>query len=226
MMDFLAQDAVYVFDMREEPIGYKPKFRALGKYIMEGSKSGASAAAVWVTHRTLPLDHEHFGLLPSTAIWATEQFWDEAHRLAERIADIAHVVVPFEPDSNLICLTFNLVGNQSLARMNAFVSRVFKHLRVDRKSPLQVKEFFSSTTRLFPNALGPGETVRILGELNIAPDSLIEDPDDTAYAADSMLILRHALMNPWLFGEKNDINYIERYCAYLEQLIRREAEHF
>ncbi|HMB92585.1 MAG TPA: pyridoxal-dependent decarboxylase [Rhodothermales bacterium] len=226
MMDLLAQDAVYVFDMREEASGFKPKFRSLGKYIMEGSKSGASAAAVWVTHRTMPLDHEHFGLLPATTIRATEQFWNAIHLLTDRVADIAHVIVPFEPDSNLICLTFNPVDNRSLARMNAFVSRVYKHLRVDRDGPLQIKQFFGSTTRLFPDALGPGDTERILGQLNIAPDSLMEDPDDTAYAADSILILRHTLMNPWLTDERNGINYVELYCAYLEQLIREEARHF
>ncbi len=54
--------------------GYLARYRSLGQFIPEGSKSGAAAAAVYVTHKVLPLDHRHFGRLPCATVRAAEVF--------------------------------------------------------------------------------------------------------------------------------------------------------
>lgn len=222
LMLLTAQDAPYLFSPAQDGAGYRKTFLGLGRFILEGSKSGAAAAAVYVTHRTLPLDHEHFGRIPRATVQATEYFFDRAAELAEQLSDVAVLTVPFEPDSNLICLAINPKGNRRLARMNAFGRRLYARLRVDPSQPLQVREFFGSSTVVSRRSLGPEEATRVCAELGIDPATLREQPEDPDTEADGIFLLRHTLMNPWLDDEVNGINYIDLYCEYLEKLIRRE----
>lgn len=226
LMLLTAQDAPYLFDPTAEESGFRPTFRGLGRFILEGSKSGAAAAAVYVTHRALPLDHEHFGRIPRATVQATEYFFDRTADLAERVKDVATVTVPFEPDSNLICLAINPVGNRRLARMNAFERGLYAELKVDVSRPLQVREFFGSSTVVSRRALGREEAQRICTELGLDAATLREDPEDPESEADGIFLLRHTLMNPWLDDQVNRVNYIDLYCEYLERLIRREAASF
>jgi len=222
LFDFVAQDAPYVFDPAP-PATYRDKFHALGRYILEGSKAGASAAAVYVTHRTLPLDCDHFGRLQQETIRAAEYFFDRVQRLAAALADIAFVTLPFEPDSNLVCLAFNLRSNSSLAAMNAFTERVLAHLKVDPAQPLQSRQFFGTSTRVSYAAIGRSEGRQLLSRLGVDPATFRPDPVEGGNDADSILVLRHTLMNPWLLDRIDDLNYLDLYCTYLEGVVRREA---
>jgi hypothetical protein len=176
------------------------------------------AAAVYVTHQVLPLDHRHFGQLPRQTIVNAEAFHARAQRFAHDIAGCAKAVVPFAPDSNLVCVALNPLGNRSLARMNAFVRALHDELRCDPNHPLQLKEFFGSMTTLKPDALGRDETLRILAALDLDPASL-NDSDDS----DRIVILRHTLMNPYLIDHENGISYIDRYFDFLARRVRERV---
>lgn len=213
-MALLSEEADYVFHgARSED--YLTRYRSLGQFIPEGSKSGAMAAAVYVTHKVLPLDHRHFGQLPRQTIVNAEAFLARAHRFAAEVADRVRVVVPFATDSNLVCLAMNPVGNTTLSGMNAFVSDLHEALRVDPSHPLQFKEFFGSMTTLKPQVLGHDETLKILRDLGLDPDSL-----DGADDADRLVILRHTLMNPYLIDHENRISYVDRYFEFLVRCVR------
>ena len=203
-MALLAERADYVFDGGSTP-DYAARFRNLGQYTPEGSRSGAAAAAVYVTHKVLPLDHDHFGRLPRATVRAAEAFHARTLRFADEQAGRLHVRVPFEPDSNLVCLALNPHGNRSLAQANAFMQRLYAMLRVDPQQPLQLKEFFGSVTTLRPDLLGEHEMARILAALGLDPGA----------ADEPLLILRHTLMNPYLIDDGNGSNYIDRYFDYL-----------
>ncbi|WP_245156333.1 pyridoxal phosphate-dependent decarboxylase family protein [Agrilutibacter solisilvae] len=155
-MALLAENADYVFD-GESAGDYMARYRRLGQFIPEGSKPGASAAAVYVTHRVLPLDHANFGLLPRQTVLAAEAFHARALRFAAELADVVHACVPFAPDSNLVCLALNPAGNSDVRTANAFVRRLHEELRCDPSRPLQVKEFFGSITTLRPQFAGDGD---------------------------------------------------------------------
>lgn len=214
-MALLAEDADYVFTAGDEG-DYFQRYRQLGRYIPEGSKPGAAAAAVYVTHKVLPLDHAHFGMLPRESILATEAFCTAATRFAARMAGTLHCQLPFEPDSNLVCLALNPAGNRDLATMNRFVRALHERLSFDPRQPLQCREFFGSMTTLHPDILGPGDTSRVLDSLELDPASL----DAGNPGADRIVILRHTLMNPFLLDTGNGISYIELYFEYLERTTR------
>jgi glutamate/tyrosine decarboxylase-like PLP-dependent enzyme len=203
----LAERADYVFH-GSAPADYMTRYRGLGQFIPEGSKSGAAAAGVYVAHEVLPLDHRHFGRLTRATVRAAEAFYTRALAFAEEQAGRLAVRVPFEPDTNLVCLALNPHGNRSLAQANAFMRRVFDRLRADPCQPLQTREFFGSVTTLRPELVGAAETCRILESLGLEPDL------DGA----PLMILRHTLMNPYLIDHANGISYIDRYFEYLARL--------
>ncbi|MEO7068000.1 MAG: pyridoxal-dependent decarboxylase [Rhodanobacter sp.] len=215
-MALLAERADYVFHGGTSK-DYLTRYRSLGQFIPEGSKSGAAAAAVYVTHKVLPLDHAHFGHLPRATVRAAEMFHARAQRFALELADCVQAMVPFAPDSNLVCLALNPRGNTSIAAANAFVRELHDVLRCDPRQPLQTKEFFGSVTTLRPDMLGPSQTMRIFNALGLETSAL--DPDE-----DRLMILRHTLMNPYLIDHENGISYIDRYFDFLDRRVRALTE--
>lgn len=219
--DFLTQKAAYVFDLggSEVETPMRDKLRNLGQYILEGSKPGASAASVHVTHKVLPLHAEGFGRLLAPTVRACERFYDEVGALAKRLEARVRITVPFEPDTNLVCLALNPAGNTSLAAMNRFSRAVFADMKVDPTQPLQVKSYIASYTSLLKDHLVPGQEARILAELGIDPATYVKRPEDETTQADHIFILRHTLMNPWLSSERGGQSYIDRYLQYLYELL-------
>lgn len=210
----LAEQADYVFHGDAAP-DYFARHRRLGQVIPEGSKSGAAAAAVYVTHRVLPLDHANFGMLPRQTIRAAEAFLARSEAFARDIAASARATVPFVPDSNLVCLAINPAGNHDVAVANAFMQRLHDDLRCDPAQPLQLRQFFGSATTLRPETVGPEQTALLCERLGLDAASFGSEAGN-----DRLLILRHTLMNPYLLDAENGISYIDRYFEYLAARVR------
>jgi glutamate/tyrosine decarboxylase-like PLP-dependent enzyme len=210
-MALLAEGADYVFH-GDAPADYLAHYRSLGLYTIEGSKPGAAAAAVHVTHKVLPLDHEGFGQLQQHSIRAAEAFHAGAQSLAAAVADVATVCVPFAPDTNLVCMAVNPRGNRSIAAASASVRALHDGLRSNPRQPLQSHEFFGSVTSLHLDLLDANDRTRILASLGLDAHGPGDD--------DGLVVLRHTLMNPYLIDRENGISYIELYVAHLEERIR------
>lgn len=212
-MSLLAVEADYVFTSAVAD-DYTRRYRQLGRYIPEGSKPGTMAAAVYVTHRVLPLDHAHFGRLVAQTLRAVEVFVDRAERFRMECSHVVHACIPFRPDSNLVCIALNPRGNTTLAAMNDFVRQLHDELRIDPGQPLQLREFFGSTTTLRTDILGHAATLQLLQELEL-PENLAEPSAGTQ----KLLMLRHTIMNPFLLDEENGISYIDRYFDFLTRRV-------
>ncbi|TXI47135.1 MAG: pyridoxal-dependent decarboxylase [Lysobacter sp.] len=210
----LAESADYVFSERDDG-DFFARHRQLGRYIPEGSKPGANAAAVYVVHRTLPLDHANFGRLQAQSIRSTEAFLAEAQAFVERNRRQFLALVPFAPDSNLVCLAINPCGNTDPRVMNRFMRRLHGRLSADPDKPLQLGEYFGSITTLKPDAMGADDSGRILGALGFAGDALIEGDEE----GDRLVVLRHTLMHPFLLDGSQGDSYLAGYFAFLERQI-------
>jgi glutamate/tyrosine decarboxylase-like PLP-dependent enzyme len=226
MTDFIDQKAAYVFDGDDE-VDYSRRFHNLGKFILEGSKPGAAAAAVWVSHRVLPLDDAHFGRLCAETVRNCEYFFEHVDDLAADLAGLARIVMPFEPDTNLICLAINPEGNRDLGAMNRFGERLYSRLRVGTGVDLKQRKFFGSRTRVERSAISDAVAARLISQLGLDPAGFTLEPDDSGRQSDQLFLLRHTLMNPWLSGRggsgaQRGMNYLDRYCRHLGQLIREE----
>ena len=211
VLDLVQQDAPYVFT--SPPDEDERRYRKLGRYILEGSKPGAAAAACYVNHRVLPLDHDHFGRLLARSVQTCERLVDRIPSLQQELADWIRLAIPFEPDCNLVCLAFNPKGNRSLKAANAFGRQLFETVDVRPDRPVQLKEFFGSCTTVPLDHLGADELKRIAAELQLD----LARPDDTG-----LFLLRHTLMNPWLQSSPGpgEPSYVEAYCHFLSRQIR------
>jgi glutamate/tyrosine decarboxylase-like PLP-dependent enzyme len=223
MIDFVTDKAPYAFEgSLEEKVDLRERLRNLGQYILEGSKPGASAASVHVSHKVLPLHTDAFGALLKQSVQTAEYFYDRARELAERLEDEVIVDIPFEPDCNLVCLTFNPVDNRSAAGLNRFVQSIYDEMRVDASRPIQVRSFFASSTSLQAADLSPEHLAQLAQRLGLDENTLREAPDQPRSEASSLLLIRNTLMNPWLGFEENGRNYIDMYLDFLEERIRAE----
>ena len=118
MTQFVGQRPVYIYDGADRHSG-ADRLAQLGDYILEGSKAGAAAAAVHVSHQVLPLDAEHFGRVCGHTIRAAEHLFERLQEMSRRLAGACRIAMPVEPDTNLVCIAVNPAGNNSLARMLA-----------------------------------------------------------------------------------------------------------
>jgi glutamate/tyrosine decarboxylase-like PLP-dependent enzyme len=209
-MSLLAAEADYVFTRAAAP-DYLTRYRQLGRYVIEGSKPGAMAAAVYVTHRVLPLDHVNFGKLPAQTLHGVEAFVEKAGQFSSDCADVVHACVPFAPDSNLVCLALNPAGNTSIAVMNDFVKRLHDEMRIDPHGAVQLREFFASSTTLSLEELGRDAATRLLERLHLEAG-----PDDDG---EPLLILRHTIMNPFVLDDENGASYLDRYFEFLARRV-------
>jgi glutamate/tyrosine decarboxylase-like PLP-dependent enzyme len=211
VLDLVQQEAPYVFT--SPPDEDERRYRKLGRYVLEGSKPGAAAAACYVNHRVLPLDHDHFGQLMARSIQTCERLVDRIPTLQQELAPWARLSVPFEPDCNLVCLAFNPNGNGSLKSANAFGRRLSETIDVRPDRPVQLKEFFGSCTTVPLSHLGVEELQRAGTALEID----LATADD-----DGLFLLRHTLMNPWLQVSPGpgEPSYVEAYCHFLCRQIK------
>ncbi|HEX3125533.1 MAG TPA: pyridoxal-dependent decarboxylase [Rhodanobacteraceae bacterium] len=222
MTQFVGQRPVYIYDHAD---GHADAGRLaqLGDYILEGSKAGAAAAAVYVSHQVLPLDAEHFGRVCGHTIRATEYLFERLREMAKRLSASCKIVMPVEPDTNLVCIAVNPAGNNSLARMNRFGRALFRHFALDPANP-QACEFIGSHTSLLRKNLSPIAARKLARRLGFDPNSFVAAVHDPNDEADHVFLLRHTLMNPWLSDDSEGDGFVDRYCEFLERSIAQTLE--
>ena len=225
VVDFVTEKASYVFGQPGVTTDndLRSKLGKLGQYILEGSKPGASAASVHVTHRVLPLHTDAFGEILKETVRSCEYFFDQLDELAERLAGTVTIEIPFEPDCNLVCLAINPADNDSAAEMNRFVESLYEAMRVDPSRPIQTRQFLASSTSLSAAEMRDEHIERLTGELGLDPQTLCEDPGEPSRHSDHLLLVRNTLMNPWLRFEEDGKNYVDLYLEFLEERIRAHA---
>ncbi|HJP84688.1 MAG TPA: pyridoxal-dependent decarboxylase [Gemmatimonadaceae bacterium] len=178
----------------------------LGRFIFEGSKPGASAAAVWLNHQTLPLDNTAHGRLIASTISA-------AHRLHRELG--ASTLEPFDaitlpaPDLNIVCFLIAHPSLGSVEELNALNELIFGELSpADGKRP----EYVISRTRLTSPAYD-GAVRPLLKQIGVGA-SQYWDVD----GAKGIVILRATVMNPFATSQHPD------YIAGLVRSLRTTAE--
>ncbi|MDX7988650.1 tyrosine decarboxylase [Xenorhabdus sp. 12] len=127
ILDLISSKAAYVFENFDS---HESTFNKsiLGSSIMEGSKAGATAAALWAAHRLLPLNVNGYGKVIAAGIVT-------AQRLLDKLGNLPPIEVGkhrFEvhtmpsPDFHMINFTFKEVGNNSLNNHNELNKRLYE----------------------------------------------------------------------------------------------------
>jgi len=114
MLDAISFFAAYVFEKGSNAPAL------LGSYIMEGSKAGATAAAVWTAHRIIPLNLTGYGRIIGASVEGAQLFYKKITE--NNLLDINGTKIRLEalvkPDFNMVDFAFNIDGNNDMEKMN------------------------------------------------------------------------------------------------------------
>jgi glutamate/tyrosine decarboxylase-like PLP-dependent enzyme/anti-sigma regulatory factor (Ser/Thr protein kinase) len=225
--DLVAQEAAYVLGGRS---ARQPGEVYIGKYILEGSKPGAAAAATFLSHRVVPPDENGYGALLGHTMRIARTFHDRFLRFAETIRDEFIVQPLVQPDTNILMYAFNPAGNDRLDLMNRFGLALYKELSIDPASPVQTRRFIISHTELSYDIYNPPALRAFLQDKMGIPGSCFVSPVELARRRaagdqgydDGLVVLRTTLMNPFLLEPvQGDRDYLHLFLETLLPLLRK-----
>lgn len=202
MRDIIGYFPVYVYDKRSgAPATLTP-------YILEGSKAGATAAAVWTAHRVLPLNVSGYGKLIGRSIEAANRYYHFLKDLSFNINGTEVTVNPLtQPDFNMVDWTFNVKGNTDLAKMNELNLKFYQKASfVD--GPVYNNDFLTSHTDFATDGYGnsPIPYVKSLGFSESEWEKV-----------QSVGILRACILTPFLYDRDNFASYAEKIKKAMEE---------
>jgi glutamate/tyrosine decarboxylase-like PLP-dependent enzyme len=178
----------------------------LGRFIFEGSKPGAAAASVWLSHKVLPLDERGYGYLIERTIVGARLF-HEALGAAE-IEPFRIIMLP-EPDINLVCFVVHHPALTTLAATNTFNERIYAEMSLS--NPGATPDYIISRTR-FQSPMYDGAVDPILAELGVAT------PEEwKAGGAAGLVVLRSTVMDPFLAEPAPVPDHISGFIAALRR---------
>jgi glutamate/tyrosine decarboxylase-like PLP-dependent enzyme len=204
----------------------------IGKYILEGSKPGAAAAAVFLCHRVVPLDQRGYGKLIGQSIRAARSFHRRLLRLAAQVKADFRVYPIASPDTNILNYLVNPAENSRLDVMNRFAHTLYRELSIDTQSPVQTRSFIVSHTELGYDSYSPevirpilSEHLGIEGRYFTSPEEVSRCRAEGVEGYDhQVVVFRTTLMNPFILekviGSKD---YIDLFLEKLASLLSKAA---
>lgn len=190
----------------------------IGHYLLEGSRPGATAASVWLSHKLIPLDSAgHGALLRQTVRNACELHALLGYYNNSGLAGGVQAVPLCPPASNILCFAFRPSGDTHINEVNRLNRAIYENLSIDTDStqPVFSQEFFVSRTHLDGHRCPSTTLHSFLACLGVSEDG---------YSHEGVFLLRSVVMNPWygqakLHGRCYLAEYVEHLFATANQLL-------
>ena len=179
---------------------------AAGKYTLEGSRPGASGAAVWLAHRTVPLDRSGHGLLIAQSIAGANRLQRILQReFSSRGQEgVGYASLYGRPDLNILCYTFpsRFDGRDvPLVVINRAIEEVYSEMLPTDQHPIQTQDFVIAKTSFGLDEYGE-ELRDVVGSLGISGNLLRGDElceSGNPWRDDSKInVVRTVVMGPFL----------------------------
>jgi len=184
----------------------------LGSYILEGSKAGATAAAVWAAHQVLPLNITGYGKLIGASVEGCRRFY--AHLQENNTLDIDGIKVKVaaltDPDFNMVDFAFNIEGNEDLEKMNALNYEIYE-MSSYASGPVFKNDFITSHTE-FTHADYGDAPVGIAKRLGISKEEW-----DRVH---SFRVMRACILTPYLMANTDAKHYWDTYKNSIEMKLK------
>ena len=188
--EFLSETAEYCLASQsvDEPV-------QIGKYILEGSKSGAIATAVYFTNKLITLNYEGYGKLLNCFNEIAMTFYQKILNFncvdtTNKQFEILPIVMP---QSNLVCFYLRPKKTNSLSEINKFNAKVIQHFFHGHNDRIHDYKYFVSKTKLNISKLTSKSEEDIFKKITI---------DDK-----ELLLFRVVFLNLW-FNTYNENNQI------------------
>lgn len=201
--ELVAVEAPYLFHRGASEWGY------IGRFIFEGSKPGAAAAGVWMSHKVLPLDATGYGRLIGAAARG-------ALLLHRRIAggdwgDFRVVPLP-QPDLGIVCFAVGHPSLVTLEETNALADRIYDAMSVGYHRPNRQLDYYVTKTVLRPQQYGRA-AVPLVERLGFV---------EADYRRTGGLhVVRCTVMDPFLASRRGRTDHVE---GFVDAVRRTMAE--
>nr|WP_254005325.1 tyrosine decarboxylase [Enterococcus faecalis] len=187
MRNIISYFAPYVFEKSLEA----PNL--LGAYILEGSKAGATAAAVWTAHRVLPLNVTGYGQLIGASIEVAQRFKEFLDNLMFTInGKIIEVYTLDRPDFNMINWVFKVRNCTDLKEINELNKKMFD-LSSYIDGEVYDEHFITSHTTFSKTNYGDSP-LKFIESIGLSRDEWDKEQQ--------IILLRAAIMTPYLNDDK------------------------
>lgn len=200
LKDIVSESAPYLLDSGDKTNSddVSPQ---LGRFIMEGSKPGAAAAATWFSHRLIPLNMDGYGRHLTALCQIARRF--ESLLRKKMIASSKNItLIPVNsPNLNILCLFALPDDAESLAEVNALNLALADRFGIRDVQSIQSYDYLISHTVVSTNS----PYVQFQNDLTrLSKNSDVVD------------VLRLVFMNRWV--EKNETSghsYLESFYRTL-----------
>ncbi len=184
----------------------------LGSYIMEGSKAGAAAAAVWAAHRTVPLNVTGYGRIIGRGIEGAHRFYESLLKAAPlEIDGRTFRMAPLcKPDFNIVDFAVNEEGNKSLEAMDRLNRRLYEKCSY-QSGPVYADDWITSKTELSREAYGDAPKVFA---------SRFGIPEGEWERVGRIYVLRSCVLTPFLAARMTYETYWENFMNTMRENIR------
>jgi glutamate/tyrosine decarboxylase-like PLP-dependent enzyme len=204
--DLVAVEAPYLFHRGASEWGY------IGRFIFEGSKPGAAAAGVWMSHKVLPLDSRGYGrLVGETARGALMLH----RRLAMGDWAPFRLVLLPTPDINIVCFAVGHPGLAGLEETNAFADRIYRAMSVSETHPARALDYFVTKTVLRAAEYGRAAEP-VVEALGFRHEDYLE--------AGGVSVIRCTVMDPFLASRRGRVDFIGGFAETLRRVLREQLE--
>ena len=206
----------------------------LGKYTLEGSRPGAYGAAVWLAHKTVPLDRSGHGAIVAQSINGArylQETLQQELRLDGTEDGIGSCFLCHDPDLNIMCYTFpsRYEGEiVSLAVLNRSVEQLYNECLPTEDNPTQTRDFVMAMTSLDVEQYGE-RLQHILAELPIRGQLVESGRPSNPWRDDGRIsVVRTVVMGPFLvdIGTRHRMRdervpLVREYAEFLRQSMSR-----
>jgi glutamate/tyrosine decarboxylase-like PLP-dependent enzyme len=186
----------------------------LGRFIFEGSKPGAAAAAVWLSHKVLPLDERGYGYLIERTMVGARRFHDALG--SADLGPFRLIMLP-EPDINIVCFVVHHPALTTLEMTNTFNERIYAEMSLSH--PGANPDYIISRTR-FQTPMYDGAVDPILSKLGVATPAEWREA-----GADGLVVLRSTVMDPFLAEPAPAPDHVGGFIGALRRAAEAALRH-
>jgi hypothetical protein len=202
---------------------------AFGPFILEGSKPGAAATALWLATKTIPLFREHHGLIVRASLLAARELyewlvhWNGVHQKLEVDIDYEFIsLTERTPDTNIVTFVVKKRTSTSLSEMNTLTELVYNHFSIQAEmGDMQFsysQSFFLSRTVMHEDEYPVSHLEPFFSRAGLANRARVEYPEK------GVVVLRAAVMNPYIEPLRNLVGQ-DLSREFIEELARVAERH-